>query len=68
MNAQAFPIMHGASMSRNGVYSGALRLRRKGVFRCADGHISVMFSGGAAASSAKARSIGWTKKALPPIG
>ena len=54
MNAQAFPIMHGASMSRNGVYSGALRLRRKGVFRCADGHISVMFSGGAAASSAKA--------------
>ena len=29
-------------------------LAGKGVFRCADGHISVMFSGGAAASSAKA--------------
>lgn len=54
MNAQAFPIMHGAAMSRSGVYSGMVLLRRKGVFRCKDGHISVMFSGGASAASAKA--------------
>ena len=54
MNAQAFPVMHGASMTRNGVYSGALSLRRKGVFRCKDGHISLLFTGHAAASSAKA--------------
>jgi benzylsuccinate CoA-transferase BbsE subunit len=54
MNAQAFPILHGGSMIRNGVYSGGLRLRRKGVFRCADGHISLMFVGGSAAPSTKA--------------
>ncbi len=54
MNAQAFPIMHGASMARSGVYSGALRLRRKMVFRCADGHISILVTGGAAAASVKA--------------
>ncbi len=54
MNAQAFPIMHGASMTRNGVFSGALRLKRKMVFRCADGHISMLLTGGAAAASVKA--------------
>jgi benzylsuccinate CoA-transferase BbsE subunit len=43
MNAQAFPILHGSSMTRNGVYAGSLRLSRKMVFRCADGHISLMF-------------------------
>jgi crotonobetainyl-CoA:carnitine CoA-transferase CaiB-like acyl-CoA transferase len=54
MNAQAFPILHGGSMARNGVFSGALRLRRKMVFRCADGHISTLLTGGAAAASLKA--------------
>ncbi|HEV3110017.1 MAG TPA: CoA transferase [Candidatus Binataceae bacterium] len=54
MNAQAFPIMHGGSMARNGVFSGALRLKRKMVFRCADGHISMLVTGGTAAPSIKA--------------
>ncbi len=54
MNAQAFPIMHGGSMTRNGVYSGALRLKRKMLFRCADGHISMLVTGGAVAASVKA--------------
>jgi len=54
MNAQAFPIMHGASMTRNGVFSGALRLARKMVFRCADGHISMLLTGGTAAPSISA--------------
>jgi benzylsuccinate CoA-transferase BbsE subunit len=54
MNAQAFPILHGGSMARSGVFSGALRLRRKMVFRCADGHISMLLTGGAAAASVKA--------------
>src|SRR5579875_663490 len=54
MNAQAFPILHGGSMKRSGVFSGALRLRRKMVFRCADGHISTLLTGGAAAASLKA--------------
>jgi crotonobetainyl-CoA:carnitine CoA-transferase CaiB-like acyl-CoA transferase len=54
MNAQAFPIMHGKSMTRNGVYTGALRLARKMVFRCADGHVSMLHAGGAAAPAAKA--------------
>jgi benzylsuccinate CoA-transferase BbsE subunit len=54
MNAQAFPIMHGKSMTRNGVYTGALRLARKMVFRCSDGHISMLHAGGAAAPAAKA--------------
>lgn len=54
MNAQAFPILHGGSMTRNGVFSGALRLKRKMVFRCADGHISMLVTGGSAAPSVKA--------------
>ncbi len=54
MNAQAFPILHGGSMRRNGVFSGALRLKRKMVFRCADGHISMLLTGGTAAASVKA--------------
>jgi crotonobetainyl-CoA:carnitine CoA-transferase CaiB-like acyl-CoA transferase len=54
MNAQAFPILHGSSMTRNGIYSGSLRLSRKMVFRCADGHISHMFVGGSGTPSAKA--------------
>jgi len=54
MNAQAFPILHGGTMARSGVFSGALRLRRKMVYRCADGHISMLATGGAAAGSLKA--------------
>jgi crotonobetainyl-CoA:carnitine CoA-transferase CaiB-like acyl-CoA transferase len=54
MNAHSFPVLHGASMTRNGVYSGALQLARKMVFKCADGHISMLLTGGTGAASTKA--------------
>ena len=66
MNAQAFPILHGNSMGRNGVYAGGLRLRRKGVFRCADGYISLMFVGGSGAGSTKALVAWMDEKGFAP--
>lgn len=47
MNAQAFPIFHGDSLRRNGPFAGSRGVRRRMVFPCADGTVSLLLMGGA---------------------
>ena len=46
MNEQAMPIMHGDYLRRTGVYAGSLGIRRKMVYRCKDGYISILVTAG----------------------
>src|SRR5437016_5781642 len=45
MNAQAFPIFHGDSPRRNGVFVGSRGVRRRMIFACADGFVSLLLLG-----------------------
>src|SRR5215470_4492316 len=45
MNAQAFPIFHGDSPRRNGVFVGSRGVRRRMIFACADGFVSLLLMG-----------------------
>src|SRR5258706_13487149 len=46
MNEQAMPILHGNHLTRTGVFVGSADARRKMVYRCSDGHISILVAGG----------------------
>ncbi|MGH7905958.1 MAG: CaiB/BaiF CoA transferase family protein [Candidatus Binataceae bacterium] len=60
MNEQAMPIMHGDYIRRGGVYYTATGSRRKMVFRCKDGHISLMLVGGFGVGARSIKGlIGW---------
>src|ERR1700722_20342890 len=48
MNEQAFPLLHGDYLRRNGVYSGARAVARQTVYRCADGFVTSSLTGGTA--------------------
>jgi crotonobetainyl-CoA:carnitine CoA-transferase CaiB-like acyl-CoA transferase len=54
MNAQAFPIMHGDFPRRSGPYVGSHRIRRRMIFRCADGYVSLLIVGAQGAPSTRA--------------
>ena len=54
MTEQAFPIMHGNSVERNGVFSGSEGCRQRVVFPCADGEITLLVAGGPLAPSLEA--------------
>lgn len=58
MNAQAFPIMHGDSPRRSGPYVGSKRIRRRMIFRCTDGFVSLLIVGAQGAPSTRAL-MGW---------
>lgn len=54
MNAQAFPILHGASVQRSGQHVGSRHIRRQMIFRCADGHVSLLLLGAQGSPSTRA--------------
>jgi crotonobetainyl-CoA:carnitine CoA-transferase CaiB-like acyl-CoA transferase len=59
MNEQAMPIFHGDHLRRTGVFVGSLDVRRKMVFRCADGHISILIAGGAVGGASSKAFVDW---------
>jgi len=46
MNEQAYPILHGNSVQRNGVFVGSEGMRQRMVFPCKDGQITLLLTGG----------------------
>ncbi len=46
MNEQAMPFLHGNHLSRTGVFVGSADARRKMVYECKDGNISILITGG----------------------
>ena len=58
MNEQAFPILHGNSVERNGVFVGSEGMRQRLVFPCKDGKITLLVAGGPLTPSLTAF-IGW---------
>lgn len=59
MNEQAMPILHGNHLERSGVYVGSADVRRKMVFQCRDGHVTVLIIGGAGGTASTKALIGW---------
>jgi crotonobetainyl-CoA:carnitine CoA-transferase CaiB-like acyl-CoA transferase len=58
MNAQAFPIFHGDYLRRSGSYVGSRGVRRRMIFACADGHVSLLLLGAQGSPSTRAL-MGW---------
>jgi benzylsuccinate CoA-transferase BbsE subunit len=58
MNAQAFPVFHGDYLRRSGAYVGSKGVRRRMVYACADGHVSLLLMGAQGAPSTRAL-MGW---------
>jgi crotonobetainyl-CoA:carnitine CoA-transferase CaiB-like acyl-CoA transferase len=54
MNEQAYPILHGNSVQRNGVFVGSTGMRQRTVFPCKDGQITLLLAGGPLAFSLRA--------------
>src|SRR3989475_11170939 len=52
--AQAFPVFHGDSLRRSGPFVGSRGVRRRMVFPCADGHVSLLLMGAQGAPSTRA--------------
>jgi benzylsuccinate CoA-transferase BbsE subunit len=62
MNAQAFPILHGASPRRNGPFVGSRGVRRRMVFPCADGHVSLLLMGGQGGAPSTRALMAWMEE------
>jgi crotonobetainyl-CoA:carnitine CoA-transferase CaiB-like acyl-CoA transferase len=62
MNAQAFPVMHGDSPQRSGPFVGSRRIRRRMIFACADGYVTLLIVGAQGAPSTRAL-MGWMEEA-----
>ena len=58
MNAQAFPVFHGDSVRRGGPFVGSRGVRRRMVFACRDGHVSLLLMGAQGSPSTRAL-MGW---------
>jgi crotonobetainyl-CoA:carnitine CoA-transferase CaiB-like acyl-CoA transferase len=58
MNAQAFPVLHGDHLRRSGPYAGSRAIRRRMIFACRDGYVSLLLMGGQGAPSSRAL-MGW---------
>ncbi len=59
MNEQAMPILHGNHLSRTGVHVGSADARRKMVYDCKDGHISILVAGGVVVGGSTRALIEW---------
>jgi crotonobetainyl-CoA:carnitine CoA-transferase CaiB-like acyl-CoA transferase len=58
MNVTAFPVLHGDSPRRGGPYVGSRGVRRRMIFACRDGHVSLLLLGAQGAPSTRAL-MGW---------
>ncbi len=58
MNAQAFPVFHGDHLRRSGPYVGSRGARRRMIFPCRDGHVSLLLMGAQGLPSTRAL-MGW---------
>jgi len=54
MNAQAFPVFHGDYVRRSGPYVGSRGVRRRMIFPCRDGHVSLLLMGAQGSPSTRA--------------
>jgi crotonobetainyl-CoA:carnitine CoA-transferase CaiB-like acyl-CoA transferase len=59
MNEQAMPILHGNYLSRTGRHVGSADARRKMVYDCKDGHISILVAGGVVFGGSTKALIDW---------
>jgi crotonobetainyl-CoA:carnitine CoA-transferase CaiB-like acyl-CoA transferase len=59
MNEQAMPFLHGSHLSRTGVFVGSADARRKMVYDCKDGHISILIAGGTVFGNSTKALIQW---------
>jgi crotonobetainyl-CoA:carnitine CoA-transferase CaiB-like acyl-CoA transferase len=66
MNEQAFPILHGNSVERNGVFVGSTGMRQRTVFPCKDGYITILLAGGPLAFSLTALVNWMAEKGMAP--
>ena len=58
MNAQAFPVFHGDSLRRSGPFVGSRGVRRRMVYPCRDGFVSLLLMGGQGSPPTRAL-MGW---------
>lgn len=59
MNEQAMPFLHGNFLSRTGVFSGSADARRKMIYDCKDGHISILVAGGPTVGGSTKALVDW---------
>ncbi len=59
MNEQAMPFLHGNHLSRTGIFVGSADARRKMVYQCKDGHISILIAGGTTFGNSTKALISW---------
>ena len=53
------PILHGDYLKRTGVFVGSADIRRKMVYPCSNGHISILIMGGAGGGASTKALINW---------
>jgi benzylsuccinate CoA-transferase BbsE subunit len=59
MNEQAMPLLHGNHLSRTGIFVGSADARRKMVYQCKDGDISILIAGGTTFGNSTKALIEW---------
>jgi crotonobetainyl-CoA:carnitine CoA-transferase CaiB-like acyl-CoA transferase len=59
MNEQAMPLLHGNHLRRTGIFVGSAEARRKMVYECKDGHISILITGGTTLGNSTKALIEW---------
>jgi len=59
MNEQAMPFLHGSYLSRTGGFVGSADARRKMVYQCKDGDISILIAGGTTFGNSTKALIEW---------
>src|SRR5258708_1828514 len=62
MNEQAMPFLHGNHLSRTGIFVGSVDARRKMVYECKDGHISILIAGGMTFGNSTKALIEWMRE------
>jgi crotonobetainyl-CoA:carnitine CoA-transferase CaiB-like acyl-CoA transferase len=59
MNEQSMPLLHGNFIRRTGVFTGSEDARRKMVYACKDGHISILVAGGVVFGGSTRALVNW---------
>jgi benzylsuccinate CoA-transferase BbsE subunit len=59
MNEQAMPILHGNYLARDGLFAGTGETRRQVVYRCKDGHLSILIMGGGVGAPSTRALVAW---------
>jgi crotonobetainyl-CoA:carnitine CoA-transferase CaiB-like acyl-CoA transferase len=62
MNEQAMPFLHGSHLSRTGIFVGSADARRKMVYECKDGHISILITGGTTFGNSTKALVEWMRE------